>query len=219
MKPSSYIYNRHSFAITSEPATEPVTVSELKDFLRIDGTAEDSILGSYISAARKASENYTGRAFITQTRTLTLDWFPSGEFRANYLRGDIDGYAYIPESFSGDNSVDIPTKPLISVSSVVTYDTENTSSTFSSANYTVDTVGSRILLNYGQNWPSNLRRKASIVITYVCGYGAASAVPADIKMAIMQYAADMYNCRTICEMSCGCMGLLARYRNVAEFGL
>ncbi len=215
---TNYTYNRHSFAITVQPTTEPVTLNELKDFLRIDGLEENGILDSFLKASRKAAENYTGKSFITQTRTLTLDCFPAGEYNPRALAGN--DFGYIPDYVgSGNDAIDIPFAPLLGITSIVTYDTANNATTFSSSNYTVDTVGSRVLLNYGSNWPSSLRRKSAIVITYTCGYGNAGAVPDDIRMAIRQHAADMYNCRSLCAMSCECMGLLSRYRNLTEIGL
>ncbi len=55
------------------PVTEPVTLEEAKLHLRIDGNEEDSLISVLITVARQKSEEYTRRAFITQTWELALD--------------------------------------------------------------------------------------------------------------------------------------------------
>ena len=74
-----------SLKLTTPPALEPVTLAEMKsqcgfgpmedtDKLREDVLAED--LRAAIRSAREQCENETGRAFITQTWTMTLNRFP-----------------------------------------------------------------------------------------------------------------------------------------------
>lgn len=55
------------------PAVEPVMLEETKLHLRVDGTEEDSLIAALITAARQKAEDYTRRAFITQTWELALD--------------------------------------------------------------------------------------------------------------------------------------------------
>lgn len=55
------------------PAIEPVTLEEAKQHLRVDGNEEDSLIAALITAARQKAEDYTRRAFITQTWELALD--------------------------------------------------------------------------------------------------------------------------------------------------
>lgn len=59
--------------LVTPPVTEPVTLEEAKLHLRIDGNEEDSLISVLITAARQKSEEYTRRAFITQTWELALD--------------------------------------------------------------------------------------------------------------------------------------------------
>lgn len=53
------------------PAQEPVTVAEANEFLRIDDDIEDSLVESFIVAARMLCENYQHQAYYTQTLRLT----------------------------------------------------------------------------------------------------------------------------------------------------
>ena len=59
------------------PAVEPIALDEAKRHLRIeDGVSEDdALVGTLISAVRIWAENFTGRAFITQTWERKLDAF------------------------------------------------------------------------------------------------------------------------------------------------
>lgn len=60
------------------PAVEPVSLAELKEFLRVDSgdTSNDAVISSLAIAARSWAEVYTQRRFITQTWQLSMDFFP-----------------------------------------------------------------------------------------------------------------------------------------------
>lgn len=68
-------------ALTTPPASEPVTLAETKLFLRVDGTEEDVLLGNLIATVRMAAEQYVKRSLITQTWTLTYDDYAPAETR------------------------------------------------------------------------------------------------------------------------------------------
>ena len=46
------------------PVGEPVTLDDVKRFLKIDTTADDTLLLALIAAARETCENYTGRKLL-----------------------------------------------------------------------------------------------------------------------------------------------------------
>ena len=61
--------------------TEPVTVTELKDYLQLQGTAYDTTLGNFIVAARQMIENYCNVSLVpkeiwAQIRNMTYKPFP-----------------------------------------------------------------------------------------------------------------------------------------------
>ncbi|WP_164738476.1 head-tail connector protein [Aquabacter cavernae] len=61
------------------PPAEPLTVADLKDFLRITQDAEDALLGRLITTARQMVESAAARILLTQTWRVVRDaWPPSG---------------------------------------------------------------------------------------------------------------------------------------------
>jgi uncharacterized phiE125 gp8 family phage protein len=157
--------------LVTPPASEPVSDTEAKLHLRVDHTADDSLIDSLITAARRQVETHTGRALVTQTWDMALDGWPCG------------------------GEIDIPLPPLQSVTSLTYYDTSSNATVWSSSNYQVvtDGVRGRLVLGYGKTWPAvTLRPAAGIIVRFVAGYGAASAVPEDIKAAIKLWLGHLY---------------------------
>ena len=55
----------------SEIGTEPITLSELKTYLKVDFDEDDTLLGDMITAARELAEEFCGRSFVIKTIELT----------------------------------------------------------------------------------------------------------------------------------------------------
>lgn len=162
--------------LVTDAATEPVTTAEAKTHLRVDSSDDDTYIDTLVKSARLWVERTRGMGLITQTWDGSLDAFPRG-------------------------AIVIPKYPLVSVTSVTYYDDDLVTSTvFSSAKYQVDTAKRppRIVLKSGESWPGDaLRLSSGVVVRFVAGYGAASAVPADIKHAIKLLVGQMYTQREI----------------------
>jgi len=180
--------------LKTAPATEPVSLTEAKLFLRVDHTEEDALISDLISAAREMVENRILRALITQTWTLTLDFFPAARSPDWW-----DGVrqASINSIDEGGRTIVLPRPPLVSVTHLKTYGEDNVATTYSSDNYIVDLTSQpgRLVLENGQVWPADLRAARAIEVEFVAGYGAASDVPKALKTAIMMILAKMYECR------------------------
>ena len=58
--------------INSTTGSEILTTSEAKDFIRVDTTADDTIIGQMITQARIWCENYISRDIVAKNRTLYL---------------------------------------------------------------------------------------------------------------------------------------------------
>ena len=175
-------YPRWSLAIVTAPTTEPVTLTEAKNNLRVIHTRDDDeIEDVLIPAARQWCESYTRRTFITTAYKLFLERFPrSDDTWGPYHYGQIL----------------LPRPPRIgAVATVLTYtDTDGTSQTFATTKYRVTSGDepTRVEPAYGQTWPSTRTQSEAINFTWSGGYGAASTVPAAIKSAILMMVASMY---------------------------
>lgn len=63
---------------TVPPATEPLSLAEAKLYLRVDGSAEDSLVTDMIVAVREAAETYLNRSLVTQSwQVAYADYAPA----------------------------------------------------------------------------------------------------------------------------------------------
>lgn len=87
--------------------------------------------------------------------------------------------------------------PVQSVTSIVYLDPSGTPITLSNSSYETDITGvvGRIVPLSGTQWPAIASKLNAIMVTYVTGYGAASAVPGDIVAAIKLILGDLYENR------------------------
>ena len=162
-----------SWQITVQPATEPITTAEAKAHLRVDFSDEDTYIDTLIVTARKYCEAYCNRVFITQTWRQNLnEW---------------------------TNPILLKVNPVISVTSLKYYDTSEAQQTItdSSANYQKDLNSdvAKIYEGLTNSFPAIGSTINPIEIITVCGYGAASDVPDDIKHAIKLMVSHLYENR------------------------
>lgn len=156
---------------TVAPAFEPVTLTEVKAHLRVDGSDEDTILGIYISSAREWGERFCRRVFCTSTWALTLHEWP-------------------------EEAIEIPNPPLASVTTITYVDGAGAVQTWSSSEYTVRTAVTPglVIPKYGYSWPSHRSSKDAIVVTYVAGQAQAD-IPTPIKVGLLQLIAHWFENR------------------------
>src|SRR3984885_2875001 len=90
-----------AFVCVNPPILEPVSLSELKDMLRIDpsDTSQNDVLMSLNAAARAYCETVTQRKFVQQTWALYLDFFPG------YIDMKLAGQRVSSPFVSGSNAV------------------------------------------------------------------------------------------------------------------
>lgn len=211
-------YNRKTVQVITAPADLPVSVADMKAYLRIDGDDDDSMLEAFIKASADFVKQYLRRSLMTETLELTMDGFSA--------EGDSKLLALGPGVHTGSReyytdsgaSVELPFAPIQSITSVTTYNRSNTSAVYSSSNYELDETGGRIYLNEGSIWPNNLRDREAVKIRYVAGYASAAAIPASITQAIKMHVAQMYECREACDMGMACKALLDGYKRYDDLG-
>lgn len=161
-----------TWQITVEPATEPITLSEAKDWLKVSTSADDALITALIKAARIHTEKYTGRLLITQTVKEYHDYFPANGILQLYFQ---------------------PT----TVSSVKYTDSDGDLETLSASDYTADIISrpSRIVVNPGKNWPTTGEYPNAVTVEYASGFANAAAVPETFKIGMKLLLAFWYENR------------------------
>lgn len=115
-------YPARLLTLATPPAIEPVSLADAKLYLRVDASAEDSLISSLITAARQAAERHTRRSFITQTWKLAFD-------------------DYAPEE------TPLPHGPVQSVSSVKSITRGGTETLISNSSYILNASKDRVVFD------------------------------------------------------------------------
>lgn len=181
----------HALQRITAPTSEPLTLAETKTHLRVSINDDDALITSLIVAARMMAEEYTGRAFITQSWRMWIDAFPHG--------GDAYGEGVYETSTSllVKRYVIIPRPPLLAVTGVASYDDEGVGTVFAAEHYFVDTASDpgRLALRTGASWPLAGRVTNGISIDFDAGYGGSADVPASIKAGMLAHIGHLYENR------------------------
>jgi uncharacterized phiE125 gp8 family phage protein len=150
-----------------------LSTTDLKTHLRVTDTNSDSYIGALADVAISLVEAQTGRSLGSRKYTWTMDGFPC------------QSYLYVPKP------------PLQSVTSITYIDTDESTQTWGSTYYTVDTnsVPARISPAYQESWPINLNIPNSVTITFTAGYGSSSQVPAALLHAAKFIGAHLWTNR------------------------
>lgn len=172
--------------LVSTPAGEPVSLSEAKAHLRVEGDEENALIGSLISAARQAVETLTARQLLTARWRLVLDAFP----------GASPWVSELGASFSLPGHAVLLTKcPVQSVVSVQYLEMNGTWATMAATDWVLDTScePARLTPVFGRTWPCTLPQIGAVTVTFDAGYGATgAAVPEPIKQAIKLLVGTYY---------------------------
>lgn len=186
-----------SFELVTPPASEPVSLAEAKSWSRITSAGNDSDISLMIQTAREKCENLTNRRFITQTWRMWLDSWPR-KSGTPWWDGKREGS--IVDVFGYAQEIDLKLCPVIAVSSLSYFLTDDTEVVLDPSVYqVVDGKGGpgKVVLRYGQIWPTTILRLArGVKIDFSVGYGASgSAVPESIKSAIKALTAHLFEHR------------------------
>lgn len=155
-----------SFKIITPPVAEPITLSDVKMYLRImtDDTSEDeAIIIPLITAAREFLEDATGRSLALQTV-------------ASYV--------------SSFETVRLPRPPFIGVTSISYKDKDGVSHTLDASDYYCDEAEGVL---YFPSAPTvELYPQNPITITYQTGY---TSLPKTLRQAMLMIIAHWYTNR------------------------
>ncbi len=138
------------WTITTAPTHEPLSLNQVKRHLRIEttDTEPDALLRGYIGAARQWCEKYAGLAFLRQTVQVRMDEF-------------------------ADDLI-VPVGPLLGVSGYTFLDAAGATQTLATTVYEADVTHApgKIVLAYGQTWPTTRGHHHDVRLTYFAGHAA-----------------------------------------------
>jgi len=159
-----------NYSLVTGPTSEPISLSEAKEFLRVDSSVEDTLITALIIAARQQVESDTWRGLITQTWKLSLD------------KDEV-------KIFMGLSKC-----PVQSVTHIKYFDLSEIQQTLSTGSYQVDRLNepARIKLD---SLPTMYDMMNALEIQFVCGYGVAASVPEALKHAIKLLVGHWYEHR------------------------
>jgi uncharacterized phiE125 gp8 family phage protein len=171
-----------SYTVITPATLKALTVQEVKDYLRVDSDAEDTLLGVLIDAATEMAESYLGRFLLTTVIEEFYDFFPVYSTGVDPFRGD-------------RNIIFLSRGPVQSVAHVKYIDGNGDEQTVTASDYRSDLISepARIMPEHG--WYGTKDTVNAVIIRYTCGYTQASDVPANIKMAMLLMIGEMYEKR------------------------
>lgn len=166
-----------SLQLISPPQVEPVSLAEVKQYLRLDlsDASQDDVLAGLIVAARSWAETYTARRFITQTWQLGMDFFPG------YIDLKLSGSKVSSPFVSGSNAVLVgiryaivlPFPPIQSIVSFTYLNANGTTTVMDPAtDYVTDMASNpaRLTPIFGQMWPVARVVVNAVQVQFSCGY-------------------------------------------------
>ncbi|MGO4388861.1 head-tail connector protein [Microvirga sp. 2YAF29] len=153
------------------PAVEPISLSEMKEYLRLDDDAQDELVAGLIKAARLMVEAASRRILIEQRWRVVLDRWPKG------------------------GRVMLPISPVMAVDAIAVLDASEAETELSEASYEFDGAGDppSIVVT---DAPAPGKARNGISIALRAGHGSApDAVPATLKLAIKILVAHWFENR------------------------
>lgn len=165
--------------LLSGPAVEPISLAEAKAHLRIDISAEDTLIQSLVMASRLHIEAALDLALVTQTWRDRRDAWPKAR------------------------ALVMPVRPIQSLVAVKVYAHDDSSATLDNDDFILDgaAIPARLVWRGNGSPPAPGRRANGIEVDFVAGFGdAASDVPQPIRQALLLLVAHWYENREPVEI-------------------
>lgn len=163
--------------VVTPPASEPLTLAEVKEFLRVDHSDDDATLAIFIAAARQLCESYTRLALMPTTFEEYFDDFP--QYTGTYK-----------------DEIRLSRSPVSAVTYVKYIDGNETTITASASDYKTDLISQPARISPDNGWFGTYETINAVFIRYVAGYANAASVPAPLKHGMLLVIGDMYENRT-----------------------
>lgn len=192
--------------LISTSTTEPITLAQAKQHLKMDGIDDDDdLITALIASSREIAERTTGRDLVRRQWSYKINDFPAG---------------ILP----------LPKAPVASVETVTYIDTSGNQQTLGADVYGVnaDWTAPYLYLKHDQQWPATRTQFAAVTINFTSGYpydaGASPVderenIPHGIIAAIKIILRDLYDNRGSADSIAAAQGstawnLLAPYRRM-----
>ncbi len=182
-------------------ADAALPVADLRRHMRLgtgfaDDTLQDSVLNAFLRAAISAIEGRLSKALLTRRFVLTLN------------------------AWRDDEGQPFPIAPVVAVDSVTLIDGDGASTAVANDRWRLEQSSIAPTLRPTGATLFTIPRHAHVEIRFDAGFGADfTAVPADLRQAVMLLAAHYYEYRDDTALGQGCMpfgvtSLIARYAPV-----
>lgn len=169
-----------------------LSLSDAKNFLRVDNSSDDSLITALIDVATDYAEDFIDQKIAERTINIFYDDFPGAV--NTYGEGSYD--AAISEINGSGSILKIPFGNAQSIANFYTYDDDNTAYSFASSNYYFDKIEGRIGLKAGAVWPSTILRPLNgVQVQVVAGYASAGAIPSPIVHALRLIVSKLFENR------------------------
>jgi len=180
-----------SLTMTTPPAGLPVPLALAKSQCRVTHDAEDALIAHALRTAAADAGAECGYGLGVAEYTLTLDDFPPGhgaDGRGPWWWPLADLRAYPP---SGCTTIQLPVRPVVSVTAVRYYDADGTLTTLDPSAYWLGASTGRLAPAAGY-WPCpQYGRPEAITIEFTAGLEP-SEIPPQARQAVLLIAADRY---------------------------
>lgn len=158
-----------NLVLVNGPAVEPVSLDDMKLYLRLDGDAEDTLVSAMISAARMTVEAATNLALLEQSWRLRM---PSWQAGAPVIS---------------------PIRPLLRLEAVRCVSREGDETIIESEDFRID-AGIHAVIALGQ--PPKPSPGGHIEIDLTLGHGSlATDVPEALRLAVRTLVANWFDNR------------------------
>jgi len=165
-----------AYSIVTPAASEPITLTEAKNFLRVDVSDDDALITALISAAREMCESYTRRILVTTTIDEFFDGFP------NYRNNISKDIIYLSRG------------PVQSVENVKYVDEIGSEETVAASYYVVDKISEPARIASTAGWFATNGIINQVIVRYVVGNSVAD-IPKPLLQGMLLIISDLYDKR------------------------
>jgi uncharacterized phiE125 gp8 family phage protein len=191
--------------IEVQPTSEPVSLTDMKNYLRVTVSNDDTLISSMISGARELVEAFTGRSYVPKGFIQVLDAFP-------YFADTVLSQNSMPPSYYAlprysttlwnySQMIKLLVSPLIAITDFDYIDVNGDLQTLNADQYIVDSINepARIFPATGTYWPPVLYVPNAVQIHFTAGMNPNQSIdgviPFSVGIAIRQLVANWYENR------------------------